>query len=447
MAKRKKKTNRRFSLRISVRSFSLAEVIILPRGAAPTPDKALARLRQSQYRAEIVAGLGSFDSCPIMQSYRTLQAPDNPGALPAFGRDKAPPGTHPVTVIRAEPNPIPARAADLLIGDGDALPPRGRRKRKDPKTPRRQNFAPPAMVPSWARATGRAGEGDALFAAGASLALLDAFLRRDPPCAGVFRQRLALQAAAASAKILRLRADADSLRDLRFAVTDDLGPSARLLELWRDLTARPPALDGRALAKGAAAVELRLADPKGLASTLREVLKDRDPVSAAMRAAAAAFAAFPDAPSAATEVLALWAFDLALAARLRWERPLPLIAAKILDSTLRPPGADRRAKPGEPGWERTTAAAIAQAAAAALDLGADLSRRADTLLSVAPRLRAKPAQKIVERLLAEDALAPGAAARSANMTERSARRLFERLMTLGAVRELSGRPTFRLYGL
>ena len=386
-------------------------------------------------------------SCPIMQSYRTLQAPDSPGALPAFGRDKAPPRTHAGAVIRTEPNPIPARAADLLIGDGDALPPRGRRKRKDPKTPRRQNFAPPAMVPSWARATGRAGEGDALFAAGAGLALLDAFLRRDPPCAGVFRQRLALQAAAASAKILRLRADADSLRDLRFAVTDDLGPSARLLELWRDLTARPPALDGRALAKGAAAVELRLADPKGLASTLREVLKDRDPVSAAMRAAAAAFAAFPDAPSAATEVLALWAFDLALAARLRWERPLPLIAAKILDSTLRPPGADRRAKPGEPGWERTTAAAIAQAAAAALDLGADLSRRADTLLSVAPRLRAKPAQKIVERLLAEDALAPGAAARSANMTERSARRLFERLMTLGAVRELSGRPTFRLYGL
>ena len=65
-----------------------------------------------------------------------------------------------------------------------------------------------------ARATGRAGEGDPLFAAGASLALLDAHLRRDPPAAGALRKRLALMSAAASAKILRLNADEAALRDV-----------------------------------------------------------------------------------------------------------------------------------------------------------------------------------------------------------------------------------------
>jgi hypothetical protein len=50
-------------------------------------------------------------------------------------------------------------------------------------------------------------------------------------------------------------------------------------------------------------------------------------------------------------------------------------------------------------------------------------------------------------LLTEDCVSPAEAAHRAPMTDRAARRLFDRLVMLGAERELSGRPTFRLYGL
>jgi hypothetical protein len=285
-----------------------------------------------------------------------------------------------------------------------------------------------------------------LFCAGASLALLDACLRRDPPCAGALRQRLALTSAAASAKLLRLNADAAALRDLRFAV-GDAGPAAKLLQLWRDLAARPPSLDAGRLAATAAALDCPLADASLLAKTLSATATAGDPVSAAAKAAATTFAALPDAPAADAELLALWAFDSALALRLRWSRPVPLIATKLLDPGLRSEGGGRRPRPGEPAWETTAAAAIALAAAAALDLAADLARRAETLLTVAPKLRAKPAAKVVDLLLAQDCVAPAEAARHAPMTDRAARRLFDRLVALSAARELSGRPAFRLYGL
>jgi hypothetical protein len=352
-------------------------------------------------------------------------------------------------VIRPDLTLVSDSIADL----GEAIPAAARRNAgtgrsaaRASKAPEIQTLPPPATVPAWARASGRAGGTDPLFAAGASLALLDAYLRRDPPCIGASRQRLALTSAAASAKILRLNADAAALRDLRFAV-GDAGPAAKLLQLWRDLAARPPSLDAGRLAAMAAALDCPLADGSVLAKILSETARAGDPVSAAAKAAALTFATLPDAPTAEAEILALWAFDLVLALRLRWPRPVPLIATKLLDPSLRSDGGGRRARPGDRDWPRTAVSAIALAAASALDLAADLSRRADTLLTVAPKLRAKPAQRIVELLLAQDCVAPAEAARCAPMTDRAARRLFDRLVTLGAARELSGRPAFRLYGL
>jgi hypothetical protein len=320
-----------------------------------------------------------------------------------------------------------------------------RTKTSSPKAPETRAFPPAAAAPSWARASGRAGE--PLFFAGASLALLDACLRRDPPCAGALRQRLALTSAAASAKIMRLSADAAALRDLRFTATAEPPPAARLLELWRDLADRPPSLDACRLASAASLLDCPVAAADALAERLSEQSRAGDPVSAAAKAAALIFAAIPDAPAAEAEILALWAFDLVLALRLRWPRPLPLIATKLLDPGLRSDGGGRRARPGDPGWTYIAAGAIALAAAAAPDLAADLARRAENLLTVAPKLRAKPAAKIVDLLLAQDCVAPAEAARAAPMTDRAARRLFDRRVTLGAARALTGRPAFRLYGL
>ena len=323
---------------------------------------------------------------------------------------------------------------------------RARAKTSAAKPLERQAF-PPAPIPAWARASGRAGEGDPLFAAGAGLALLDAFLRAHPPAAGALRARLALQSAAASAKILRLNADEGVLRDLSFAVGDPLGPAANLLSLWRDLAGRPPSLDPGRIHDAAAALDPGLANATALAESLQEHMRAGDPVSTAAKAAALTFFAFPDAPAPSSEILALWVFDMVIAFRLRWPRPVPLIATKIMDPSLRSTGVGRRPMPGEPAWPNVAAGAIALAAASALDLAADLARRSKTLIAVAPKLRSKPAAKIVDLLLAEDCLAPAEAARQAPMTDRAARRLFDRLVALGAARELTGRPTFRLYGL
>jgi hypothetical protein len=73
--------------------------------------------------------------------------------------------------------------------------------------------------------------GLAAFRAGAALAMLDLRMRADVPFAGVWRRRLALKAAAATARIARRGEDEATLRDaflLRHG-GDDPGPAGRML--------------------------------------------------------------------------------------------------------------------------------------------------------------------------------------------------------------------------
>jgi uncharacterized protein DUF1403 len=369
------------------------------------------------------------------------------GRIPRHQRDKAPRKTHHAPVIRADFDLLAEPPAD--VQERLSAPPakRARAETSQAKTPERQAPPAPAPIPAWARINRRVGQGDPLFAAGAGLALLDAFLRTDPLAAGALHGRLALQSAAAAAKLLRLNADEAALRDLRFAAGDPPGPAATLLSLWRDSAGRPPSLDPSRIRDAAARLDLVLPDANGLAMSLKACVGEGDPLSAAAKAADLAFAAVPDAPAPPSETFALWVFDLTLAIRLRWSRPMPLIAVKILDPTLRTLSSGRRPRPGDPAWPNAAAGAIALAAASALDLAADLARRSNTLIAVAPKLRSKPAQRIVDLILNQDCVSPAEAARHAPMTGRAARRLFDRLVLLGAAREFSGRPTFRLYGL
>ena len=90
---------------------------------------------------------------------------------------------------------------------------------------------------------------------------------------------------------------------------------------------------------------------------------------------------------------------------------------------------------------------------AALRSAADLSRRTAKLNAITPKLRTRNADAALAVFLSYDAVSPSGMLSPMikgsrfKMTDRSARRLCDRLVELGAVRELTGRPTFRLYGV
>lgn len=138
--------------------------------------------------------------------------------------------------------------------------------------------------------------------------------------------------------------------------------------------------------------------------------------------------------------------DLVLAQNLRWPRPLPLLMAHVFGPAFRSkPAGGKRIRPGEKGFERAVCLALAQAAADACRLAAELSRRAKRLIAVAPKLRAKGAGDVIRRLLDDGALSGSLTTK--RLSRFAARRLFERLQKLEAVRELTGRASFRLFGL
>ena len=311
-----------------------------------------------------------------------------------------------------------------------------------------------AAFPAWARPKNPPeSDAEAAFLAGAALCRLDAIVRENPPWAGVFRRRLAVAAASASVSRAGRTEDEAALRDA-FHLTRpgaDPGPAGRTLIAWRELTARSIGYWRPSFRAAAEVLGVPHDEALDEAIDAAEACAgdNRPPPFAAAQVFALARRALtqgagrrsPGGRGGEGELLAAWLADTVLARRLKWPLALPLLGALLFA------GGGRRAA-GDVGGdaEGTIVFAHANGAARAVDLSAELGRRAQKLQNVAPKLRAKGAGAALQALLDEDSLS-AASIIGGEISERGARRLFDRLVSLGAIRELTGRATFRLYGL
>lgn len=318
---------------------------------------------------------------------------------------------------------------------------------------------PAAAVPAWLRraipdAQNLAGMEieNLAIAAGAVIGALDVVVRRQQRWAGAWRQRLALSAAAATTRQAGRVEDESALRDAVLLTRPgdflSVGPAGSMLLAWRRLAGTPAE---------------KLLTEKNLAAVLEEFgyAPDDEAVSdladdLRQLAAGAGMVAMLTGTFMVAErhgfgrAVGTWLADALLAQRLDWARAVPLLGAEAAFGTSACPRRSAASSVAtsietDPERAKSLLAAQARAALRAIDLSAELERRAEKLLAVAPKLRAKEADAVVERLLSDDAIV--ASQRIAGMSDRGLRRLFDRLVELGAVRELSGRPTFRIYGL
>lgn len=263
---------------------------------------------------------------------------------------------------------------------------------------------------------------DQSFLSGAALACLHDVAQRSDVAHALVRERLALRAAEAC--IVRA-GRSERAADLRDAVhllrPGDLpGPAGETYLCWRRAVERP--ISSRMLSRAIPGIE-----PEQIACWL-----DVGPGRPVTRAAKVLEAVLQEAPR--MEASALILAEAALAQALGWEYTMPVLATGLKPGDLRKRGDALR---------MACHRAVVSSAGDAVRIAADVTRHAARLRAAQPKLRAKGAEDAVRMILSQDAVMPAALP----LPDRAARRFCDRLVELGLVRELTGRDTFRLYGI
>ncbi|MEO1638616.1 MAG: DUF1403 family protein [Pseudomonadota bacterium] len=281
------------------------------------------------------------------------------------------------------------------------------------------------------------------FRSGAALTVLNQLVgnvRQDMPVR-LLANRLALTAATATSKLEGRLARETDIRDAYHLTPpgEARGPDGDLLGFWRE------------------AVRLRLGGPDEIADLVGpdlaeevagwlDIGQERARTHGPLAGCVATLKAVLETDDRAERVACLLS-DIVLARTLNWKTLLPVSAQRLKKTMLR----ELAAKGQEA--ELAVQVQILDNIEEMIRLARKLACRGEALRGIAPKLRAKGSDAAVDVFLSEDAVAPASMlsphirGTSIPMTARAARRFCDRLVELGVARELTGRSTFRLYGI
>lgn len=284
------------------------------------------------------------------------------------------------------------------------------------------------------------------FRSGAALTVVEGLV--SDPTHGVpvklLANRLALKAATATSKLEgRLAQEAD-IRDAYHLTSpgEARGPDGDMLAFWRDAARlRLNVRDWRAGLEGLVGPSFEN-HIEGWIDAGAARAKSHGPLAGSVSVMGAVLQIDNRA-----ERIACLLSDVVLARALNWTSVLPITAQRLSKAILRDLVADGQ------GGELTVQQRILESVEGTVPAARDLASRAAALRALAPKLRAKGSEAAVALFLSEDAVAPSTMlspmiqGTTIPMTDRAARRFCDRLVELGVAHELTGRPTFRLYGI